>query len=409
MSDSHTLLNKDFLVLSALAFLGFCNIAVFFQFHHYLGALGIDQAWIGFLIGVFSLAVLVLRPIISPVLHPGNAKKWIAASTCLMIVSLLLYHLARDVWSMTVVRVLHGTAYVVFTTAVVAKLVSAIPPNRSGQAFGLLSVLTILPYAVIPPVLEPLQRLVGGFDRVLDLTAAATAVALPILTLITTDPWPQMGESSGSLSVADVMENLKDYKIWILFLVSLLLWTSFTPVFYFLEPYGRSIGVANAGWFFTISTFTEIAVRLVAGGTFDRLDKPKVLAGSFLFLLVAFLALPRASGPMSLYALGVAFGLGWGVAMPVLNGLIFDVSEPKFRALNTNLSFEMFQGGFFFGPVAGGFLLHAWGYGALFVSCGLCGTLAAVLLVPLFGKREEAVAGNEQATSASEDGSGYIR
>lgn len=389
MSDSDKLLSKDFLVLNALVFLGFSNIAVFFQFHQYLRTLGIDPEWIGFLIGVFSLAVLALRPIISPLLHSGNARKWLAASTCMLVVSLVLYQFARDVWSITLVRLLHGTGYVLFTTAVVSRLIPSIPHGRSGQAFGLFTVLTILPYAVIPPILEPLQKLVGGFDRVLDLTALATVLVLPVLLLLKNAPVLQGGDEGESLTMADVKENLKDYRIWILFVVSLLLWTSFTPVFYFLEAYGHSFGVRNAGWFFTISTCTEIGVRLVGGGMFDRLDKPKLLASSFVFLFLAFLALIGASGPLSLYALGVAFGLGWGVAMPVLNGLIFDVSQPRFRALNTNLSFEMFQGGFFVGPIAGGLVLNTWGYGTLFVSCGLSGVLAAALLVPMFGKRTE--------------------
>jgi predicted MFS family arabinose efflux permease len=387
MSSSYKLLKKDFLALNALVFLGFCNIAIFFQFHRYLGTLRIDQESIGFLIGVFSLAVLALRPIISPLLHPGNAKKWIAVSTCMLVAALLLYHVARDLWSITVVRLLHGTGYVLFTTAVVSRLIPTIPHGRSGQAFGLFTVLTILPYAVIPPILEPLQRMVGGFDHVLDLTAAATVLVLPVLLLVKNDPRLQTVDSGAGLTLADVKENMKDYRIWILFVVSLLLWTSFTPVFYFLEPYGHNLGVTNAGWFFTVSTCTEIGVRLVGGGIFDRLDKPKLLASSFVLLLLAFLALIRASGPLSLYVLGVAFGLGWGVAMPVLNGLIFDVSQPRFRALNTNLSFEMFQGGFFVGPVAGGFVLHTWGYGALFMCCGLSGILASALLVPMFSKR----------------------
>lgn len=390
MYRSNKLLTRDFLVLNGLVFLGFCNIAVFFHFNRYLGTIGIDSDWIGFAIGIFSLPILVLRPVISPLLHPGNAKRWMAISASLLIGSLLLYHVARDVWSVTCVRLIHGAGYVIFTTAAVSKLVPSIPESRSGQAFGVLSVITILPYALIPPILEPLQRLFGGFDRVLDLTALATVLSLPLLALLKDDARLQSSRSQTALKLTDIRENLRDYRIWILFAVSLLLWTSFTPVFYFVEAYSHGLRVENAGWFFTISTFTEIAVRLSGGRLFDRGDKPKILAGSFLFLLLAYLALVRASNPLELYALALAFGLGWGVAMPVLNGLIFDLSSPRFRALNTNLSYEMFQGGFFLGPIAGGFVLRTLGYGALFVSCGLCAALAAALLVPLFGRPPEA-------------------
>ena len=72
--------------------------------------------------------------------------------------------------------------------------------------------------------------------------------------------------------------------------------------------------------------------------------------------------------------------------MPVLSGLVFDVSQPKFRAINTNLAMEMFQAGFV-GPGRGGAILVTWGYSALYYACG--GILLAGLLAgaPLSSKR----------------------
>ena len=37
------LITKEFLALNAIVFLTYCNIAVFFEFHHYLGTLPIDE------------------------------------------------------------------------------------------------------------------------------------------------------------------------------------------------------------------------------------------------------------------------------------------------------------------------------------------------------------------------------
>ena len=84
------------------------------------------------------------------------------------------------------------------------------------------------------------------------------------------------------------------------------------------------------------------------------------------------------------YALGVVLGLGWGVAMPVVSGFIFDVSLPQFRAVNTNLAMWMFQAGFFVGPIMGGSLLIKWGYFVMYLVCGglmLVGLAASLLLV----------------------------
>ncbi len=382
------LITKDFLALNAIVFLTYCNIAVFFEFHHYLGTLPIDEKWFGLLIALFSVTVLVIRPIISPLLHPDNAKRWIGISCFWVLVSLLLYNVAHDFWTMAVVRLIHGAAYVVMATAVVSRLVGSIPREKSAQAFGLISVITLLPYAVMPPILEPLTRWAGSFDNVLNLSCILMLLSFPLLLMVKSGPSDVSQASRERLGWSDVIENLKDARILSLMVLSLVVWTSYTPVFYFLKGHGDEIGVKNPGWFFTLSTFAEIGVRLVAGPLFDKLNKAKVLIASLLWLGLSNLAMAHVSTPTAFFSMGVVLGLGWGVAMPVLSGLTFDVSQPRFRALNTNLAMEMFPCGFFVGPLAGGYILVHSSYTTLYYTCAAI-LFAGLLTAPaLCGKRE---------------------
>ncbi len=78
--------------------------------------------------------------------------------------------------------------------------------------------------------------------------------------------------------------------------------------------------------------------------------------------------------------------------MPVLSGLMFDVSEPRFRALNTNLAFEMFQAGFFVGPLAGGAILVHSGYSWLYYACACVTILGLIAALWLGTKRHGASA-----------------
>jgi predicted MFS family arabinose efflux permease len=388
MQSTRKLITPEFLALCAVMFLTFCNLAIFFQFHHYLETLSINPELSGLLIALFSATVLIIRPIISPLLRPDNAKRWICISCFFVIISLLLYHFALGFWSMAFVRLFHGAAYVVLATAVTARLVGCIPKDRSGQAFGLISVITLLPYAVMPPLLEPLTRWVGGFPGVLELSAAVMLLSFPALFFVRGSS-DGLDRSSAAITWQDVKENFKDTRILLLLILSLAVWTAFTPIFFYLKDYGTKIGVPNPGWFFTLSTFTEIAVRLVAGSLFDKMGKSWVLAGSLVWLTAGYIAMAHLSHPTTFYAMGLLLGLGWGVAMPVLSGLMFDVSEPKFRALNTNLSFEMFQAGFFVGPLAGGAILAQWGYSALYYGCGVVSILGLIAALALAAKGHE--------------------
>lgn len=387
MSKPEKIITKEFAALNGIIFLAFCNIAVFFQFHQYLGTLHIPDEYFGTLIGLFSVSVLVIRPIISPLIHGDNAKRWILISCAGVIISLFLYNAANDFWSMALVRLAHGAAYVVLATAALNRMVEAIPDNKSAQAFGLISVITLLPYAVIPPLLGPLIHWAGAFDRVLDLSALVMVLAFPLLYFIEDKPFEQTLPRDDNVGLKELKGNLTDLRVLVLLLLSLLVWTSFTPVFYFLEGYAEEIGIGNAGWFFTISTLMEITVRVVAGHLFDRINKWLLLLIALAWLGAGNLILAARPGLVTFYCMSVFLGLGWGVAMPVLSGLVFDVSQPKFRALNTNLAMEMFQAGFFVGPVAGGAILVAWGYSALYYACGgilLAGFLAGA---PLSGRR----------------------
>lgn len=378
MKKQDRILSPEFLSLSAVMFLTFCNLAVFFQFDAYLGTLGFGKELSGFLIGVFSLAVLVVRPIISPFLHEGNARFWIVVSSCGIIACLLMYDLGTTPWRMSVIRTAHGLAYVVLATASLSILVAHIPPGKSAQAFGILSVLTLLPYAVIPPLLNPLGTILGGFTRVLDVFALAMVLVFPLMLFFGGRSKKTVVQEHAGIAWNDVRGNLRDVRIILLMLASLLVWAAFTVVFYYLKGYGEKVNVGNAGWFFTLSTFSEIGVRLIAGPLLDRYDKSRFLAVASLWLAASYFVMAYISGETAFHAMGIIFGLGWGITMPMLSGLVFDISEPKLRALNTNLSMEMFQAGYFLGPLAGGVILIHWGYGALFFASGTVMIVAAI-------------------------------
>ncbi len=382
MTERGKLLTRDFLVLNFIIFLTYCNIAVFFQLHEYLlHIIHTSQEEAGFLIGVFALTALIIRPFISPFLRPENARKWILTGAVGVGIALLFYHLGRGFAGMAAIRIIHGTFYVIMATAVMARMVACIPKNRSAEAFGIISVITLLPYAVLPPLINPLITWFGGFLPVLDITALLMIPILPLLALIR--PVEEGGgKQSGRLAVTELKENLKNRRIVGLLIISLFVFTAFTPVFYFLKGYARSIGIRNAGWFFTISTAVEILVRLIGGKFMDRGDKPRILLFALILLLTGYLILAHTSSHLLFYALALLFGLAWGIALPILNGLVFDYSSPRLRPLNANLGLEMFQGGFFLGPFLGGIFLATGSYRTLYYVCGGL-IIVALAMLPL--------------------------
>lgn len=380
--SSEPRLSRNLLFLMAAAFLAYSNVSVFFGFVDHLHSLPITPGDYGVLVGALAATALLVRPILSPFFHPGNARTLLYLGTILAVCSLSAYTLAHDFWSMLAVRVFHGFSFAVLGTALMALTVEVIPRDKSAQFFGYLAVATLLPNTLIPPLLPLLEETMGGYNRILLFFAGLMLLLFPLIYATSGKLGDRTGETGPSvLSFREIMEDLKSGPIIRILAAMLLLYSGHAMVFFFLEGYGKSIQVAYAGVFLTLSTAGEIGIRLVAGSFFDRINKARLAACSLAGLCLAYIALTQVTGKGGLYILGLAFGIGWGVAMPVFNGLILEISRPRFRAFHINLGMQMFQAGFFLGPLVGAPLLARFGYGPLYHFCAGLSLLAAILMI----------------------------
>lgn len=375
------LFSRKFLCLMAAAFLAYANISVFFGFVDHLRTLPVATTDYGLLIGALAAVSLIVRPLISPFFHSGNARSLLFLGTGLAACSLAAYTLATGFWSMLLVRCLHGLAFAVLGTALMTLIVDVIPMAKSAQFFGYLAVATLLPNTLVPPLLPFLGEHLGGFNRILLVFAALMLLLFPLVLAVEgKGPKKASRGDSSRLNGREIMDNLINLHVLRILAAMLLLYCGHALVFFFLDGYGQSIKVAYTGVFLTLSTVGEIGIRVIAGSVFDRMNKGRLAAWTLVGLCLAYALLAYVPGKWVFFALGLVFGLGWGVAMPVCNGLMFDVSRPRFRAFNINLGLQMFQAGFFLGPLIGAPLLARWGYGTLYMFCAGLSLLGAVVM-----------------------------
>jgi predicted MFS family arabinose efflux permease len=136
-----------------------------------------------------------------------------------------------------------------------------------------------------------------------------------------------------------------------------------------------------------------IIIRLIAGRLFDAIAKEWLVMATFAFVALGNLSLDHLPGAWAVPLVALIFGVGMGMGQPALSGLMFEVSAPRFRALNANLMLFAIQAGFFFGPVLGGALVARRGYHGYFqFSIGLA-VLALALSALLASRRRGLAAG----------------
>ncbi len=370
---------REFILLNVVLGSAAAVMALFFQFHDHLRMLGIDPRWYGFLLGADSITGIVLQPFLSPYLHGGNAKKACAAGISVMAVSLLLYSFAMTPLTIACVRIIHGTGFVVLIAAVMALFASHIPPEKSGESIGIISITRLIPYALIPPAVVYLTGGSFGFASICTIVAGIVILFLVPLLFVRPLPEDRGGPEKGA-GLKGLAEDVRSGPVMKLLAVNVIFYSAYTLLFFFFKDFGTQRGMRNPGYFFTVAMVAMIIVRLAGSRYFDRMNKARVCAFSMGILAICHAAILVSRGPAAFLCLAAAFGVLWGVGIPLLFALVFDISEPRFRGLNLNLSLVMMQAGFFVGPLAGGFILARWGYGPLFIFCGLLNAFGAVML-----------------------------
>ena len=364
---------RPFLAVNLIAFLVYCNMALFFLLFDQLRGMGLDPRQAGMVIAAFSTSVLLMRPFISTFMHAGNARLWMGLGASGVAVALAIYPLCASWKAFLILRVMHGLAYVVMATATMAAFSACVPQQRSGEAFGVMGVVTLLPYAVLPPLVAPLAVMVGGYMNLVALTAPVMLLVLPLMLWLGPGMGAGPGQAPGRPGRREIMANLADPAVLSLLVLFLLLTTCFAAQFYFIAPFADARGIAQAGLFFTLSTCSEIGVRFGSRRWLDRLPKNRLMAAAVIWLAACFAGLALCSSQWLFIGLALANGLGWGVAFPLFSALLFDLSPPRLRAMNTNLGMVSFQGGLMLGPLVGGFLSAGLGFGGVFMLCaGVC-------------------------------------
>ncbi len=388
-----TLWSYEFCALCGISLLCFCNLAIFYGFYNYLSGLDIPHGWRGPLLALEPLTALALRPWLSGVLTLRNSTRAMRVGATLAIAALLSYPFAESVPAIAAVRVIHGAGYVTLASGLMAAFSHFLPRDRVAQGFGILSLTSLLPSAVMPPFVEAVTPHLPG-------PGWAYAVAAPLMVpaLLLLIPFGRKTrtlaaalppEHTARPAWAEVLAGLRAPGVTALILGHFCLICGHTIVYFFVKTLSLDLGAANPGLFFTCANLSTIALRVLGMRRLDGLNPGRTagLALLFLGLLVPCFGLaPRfgEAGEAALLAMAVLYGLALGLGMPLFNAAMFRVSPPKLRGTNTNLLLVALDAGFILGPILGGWWLGAsMGLGGLFAMSGAALLAAGLLVTPV--------------------------
>ncbi|MHC1726309.1 MAG: MFS transporter [Syntrophobacteraceae bacterium] len=401
MQEGRRLFTFDFVILNFVVFFAFCNMAVFYSFYGYMDKLGIPLEWRGFLVGLEPMSAFLLRLAAVPFLHLGNAAGAMLLALIMLVTALCSYPFTETIPAIAFLRIFHGAAFVLLVSASMTLVVNFIPKDRTAQGFGIVSLATLIPYAVMPVITEALLRQGWTEPHIYAGVTILAAPALILLSILRSHLRRSVGSTQGLMAkrpgMSEFRQNMREPGVTLLLGVNLLMYLSYSMVFFFVKSYAADFDSGHVGIFFTISTAMMILVRASGGIWMDKINKLKALIVFMVFLIPFFVLLSFVKSPALLYLLAGWYGLCVGVILPLLNSVMFLLSPPHLRGLNTNLSLFMMDAGFFLSPYFGGLWLSGgFSVGSLFNFCAGFLTLALVLLLVIGqrGRNRQALAVN---------------
>lgn len=396
----------------------------------YVALYGGTAAYAGVLGAVFSGAAAVVRLLSGPLIDGRGRRIVMLVGFAVLIVGTVGPLFTHDVAHFVVFRILQGAGFSAVTTASATAAADALPASRMGEGIGYYGLGQALSMSVGPALALALVSTDPPENLFVGVTAIAV-VGLAMIFLCRYEKHPEMlpegavyrrrleereseaartdaaevAEAGGRAEAAEAAETTtstaqsrmkgqprRESIASRIFekhalpgtLPMIVLSPAFGFVIFFVGLYGASLGVGNAGLFYTLSAVSMILVRLKSGAFMDRFAPIKILPFALACGLVAFAMLVACGTVLdgtpvrdAVFNLsGIVYGFCAGIALP-LNQSVAVKNTPPERWGAANALFQLANDvGIGGGCVIWGIVNDCFGF-PVTICCAMCCIVAS--------------------------------
>ena len=331
----------------------------------YLLRSGSKEGEIGFLVGIFSVSSLILRPFVGKALLSIPERKFMVVGALLYTLSCPAYLIAPPFWPLLLVRVLQGIGLAFFSTASFTLLADIIPEAYRGRLISLFYLSNNLSFA-LGPYLGML--LINRFNfSVLFLVCTGLSICSGYLTLKLRkrEVLPVKNES---FKVQSFLSREALPPATIAFMLNII-WGTLCA---FFPLYALKHGVSNPGTFFIFLAITLMLGRLLGGKILDVYERGKVIRPCLGLIVIGITILPFANTLTVFIFVAVILGTGWAFLYPSITIHVIEMAgSSRGPAMATFTAMADLGAGL--GPMIMGFILQRTSYPIMFACLTLTG------------------------------------
>ena len=332
----------------------------------YVALYGGTAAYAGVLAAVFSGAAAVVRLLSGPLIDGRGRRIVMLAGFAVLIVGTVGPLFTHDVAPFVVFRILQGAGFSAVTTASATAAADTLPASRMGEGIGYYGLGQAIAMSIGPAFALALVSMDPAENLFIGATAAA-ALGLALIFFCRYEKHPETlpeeavyrrereekrtrseGAKSEGARREGFISRIFEKRALPGTLPTLVIAPAFGFVIFFVGLYGTSLGVGNAGLFYTLSAVSMIIVRLKSGAFMDRFAPIKILPVALAFGVVAFAMLIACgtvldSSPARdavFYLAGIVYGPCIGIVNP-LNQAVAVKNTPPERWGAANALFQL--------------------------------------------------------------------
>ena len=373
--DKQPIWTKDFIGITII------NLLIFFGFQMlmptlpiYVKSIGGANAVIGWIIGLSTIASLLIRPFSGIALDKFGRRGVLLVGGGITLLVTLAYMWVPIVGIILALRFFHGLGWGAVSTASSTVATDVIPKTRFGEGMGFFSLSSSLAMAIAPGV--GLSIMTDYHITGLALSSAGFGVIAMLLALFIRYR-PVEKQDAGKKEKKAPYERSSIRPSVIMFFVT----ASYGSITGFISLYAIDCGITNIGFFFLIFAVAMVISRPLFGRLIDRIGFSAAIYPGLILLVAAMTLLSQATAlPVFLIA-AFLYGIGFGAAQSSLQTMsVIDAPSDRFGAANATF-FTGFDGGIGFGAVIAGIAASAWGYSRMYLVFSLFLILAGFIYI----------------------------
>ena len=383
-SDPARLVTRGFVALAVatLAFFVAAGIVLPVAPTFAKDALGADETGVGVAIASFSIASLILRPLVGWSSDRFGRRPLLIGGALLTVAALGLHLVATDLAIFIAARALLGAGEGFFFVAAIAAGADLAPESRRGEAMSFLSLSLYLGIAIGPPIGEAMLAIAAGSYDAAWLAAIAVAVSAVALSLLVPESAPAvLARASGTVKTAHVRGPLIHPAGLFPGFISLLGLWGMAGFFTFLPLHARELGMGGAGVPFVIYALIVVVLRVIGAKWPDRYGAARVSGAALAVSALGLAVIGLLPSPEGLIAGTFVFAVGVAFIMPALLTLAVARVPPTERGTVSGTVTLFLDVSFGVAPVVLGLVANRAGYEPTFILSAVLAAVGAGLLL----------------------------